>query len=193
MDKVILHPEGTYKIEQLGPIADWSFKGDDGNPIPMKGYSVKFEGIADWGTINQSPTTDAPVVGESVEGHIEDGGKFGLKFVKKRKGGFGGKFGGGKSSPGAQWSAAMATAATVVAAYVSSCADAKSKPKTMADFLERVNQVAPVIKTMVDGHAGTVAEEVKPVQAKEEGLPVIDTENNPVVVADVKEDELGSW
>jgi hypothetical protein len=123
-----------------------------------------------------------------VEGHIEDGGKFGLKFVKKRKqGGWSG--GGGKSSPGAQWSAAFQTAATLLQAYATA---GTLKIKNIGELVEKTEQLAGVIKAKVDAAAGTVQAEA-PKQETNEGLPVVDTENNPVVIDDVKEDELGSW
>lgn len=185
--KTILHPEAAYKISAVGPVNDWSFNGDSG-PISMKGYSIQVEGVADWSTLNQAATTDAPKVGDTVEGHIEDGGKFGLKFVKKKKQG-GGWSGGGKSSPGAQWSAAYQTAATLLQAYA---AAGTLKVKDIGDLLEKTAELAAVIKAKVDESAGTAQAEA-PKQETNEGLPVVDTENNPVVIDDVKPSELGKW
>lgn len=191
MANQIVHPEAKYKIGQIGPVNDWSFKDKStGGDIAMKGYSIQLEGVADWVTLNQAATTDAPAVGTELEGHVEDTGKFGLRFVKKSKGG-GGNWGGGKSSPGAQWSAAFDTATNIVAAYLQVSG---KKVKTVLEFVDKVEEVAKVIKPRVDALAGSAVKEETtdetPKTTSESGeSPATDT----TAVPDVDDSELGKW
>lgn len=188
MSNPIVHPEAKYKVNQVGPTSDWSFKGDNGE-VAMKKFSVQFEGIVDWIDVNQKADAAPIAVGMELEGHVEDTGKYGLKFQKKRGAG-GGWSGGGKSSPGAQWSAAFDTAATVVGAYFTVSG---KKPKNIADFIAKIDEVAPKIKELVDGHAGTAAKE----STTEDNKTTSESGESPaqagVVVDDVADDELGDW
>lgn len=193
MANPIVHPESNYKIQQVGPDRDFSFDGNDGNKVTLTEYQLQFEGIPDWVKFNVQKGADAPKVGEEIEGHIEDTGKFGLKFVKKRKGGYGG-FGGGKgSSLGAQWSAAYETAAVVLGSYFSI---SEKKPKSIKEYVEKLDELAPTIKKMVDERAGTAQakqdEEDNKTQS-ESGESPAPAEKKDVVIEDIDEDELGKW
>lgn len=188
----IIHAEGTYKIAGLGPVDSYSFDGKDGGKVEMKKYSIQLEGIADWINYSLVASSDAPKVGDSLEGHVEDGGKYGFKFVKKRKGGsWGGGSGGG---PGAAWNGAYTTAATVVAGYYAAAGKA---PASIDEYMQRLDQIAVKVKAAIDKAAGT-AEAPKPKAApQQETLPTVDTEGQPVAttpgVENVKSEDLGSW
>ena len=109
----IKYPEGQYKIAQVGPSRPFSFAGNDGGQVTLVEYQVQLEGIADWVKLNTPDGAPAPAVGEQLEGHVEDTGKYGFKFVKKKKGGFGG----GKNYAGAHYNSAVSVAAQIVVGY----------------------------------------------------------------------------
>lgn len=157
----VKYPEGKYKVTNVGPVESFSFKGNDGGDVTLTKYSLQLEGVAEWVTLSQKPEADAPVVGTELEGHIEDTGKFGMKFTKKRSGGSWG--GGGKSSPGAAWANAVETSAGIVASYYTL---AGKKPESPTELLARIKELAPEIKKMVDEFAGTAtSDDQKPVAA----------------------------
>ncbi len=184
-DNEIKHPEGDYTIQQVGPSREWDFSGQGGKVV-MKTYSVQLEGIADWVDLNQKADTDAPTVGEIVKGHVEDAGKYGLKFVKAKKAGS--WSGGGKSSPGAIWSAAYSTAVDIVNGFYQASG---SKPKDFEEFLSKIDAVAPIVRQKVDALAGTSTEKKEESVDTEAGeSPVKD---NGVVTTDVSDKELGKW
>ena len=145
----IIHPEGTYKIAQVGPSRPWEFNSN-GETVQMVGYSVQFEGIADWVDVNVKADGAAPKPGDALEGHIEQS-KFGYKFTKKRGGG--GRFGGGGGgySKGAQWANAYQTAAIVLQGYFVASG---SKPKGIEDFLDKLDDVADSIRKSIDAKLG---------------------------------------
>ena len=187
-DKKIVHPEGKYKIAQVGPTRDWDFNSDSGK-IAMKTYSIQLEGIADWVDFNQKADVDAPTVGQEIEGHVEDAGQYGLKFQKKR--GSGGFFGGKGSSAGAQWSAAFTTAATLLQAYA---AAGGLKVKNIGDLVEKTEQLAVSIKAKVDAHAGAPKKEEESTQKTEsESGESPAPADNGVVIDDVSDEDLGKW
>ena len=188
----IVHPEAKYKIAQVGPSRPFDFadKKDPSKKIEMIGYDVQFEGIADWVKVNQMAATAAPKIGDELEGHIEDTGRFGLKFAKKRAGGSWGG-GGGAATPGAQWSAAFETAARVVAGY------GGPKVKTIAEYLDRVEAVAKQVKARVDALAEEEAPKAESIPtASESGespsAPAVTDPGNGVEIEEVKESDL-NW
>ena len=158
----IKYPEAKYKVTTIGPSEEFSFDGNDGNKVTLKKYSLQLEGVAEWVTLSQKPDAPAPAVGEEIEGHIEDTGKYGYKFTKKRSGG--GWSGGGKSSPGAAWANAAETASVLVIGYYQVTG---TKPENPQEMLDRVKQLAPSVKAMVDEFAGTDKkdDDQKPVNA----------------------------
>lgn len=178
----------VYKIAQVGPQSPFSFPDKKtGATVNMIGYDVQFEGMADWVKINQMAETAAPKQGDELEGSVEDNGKYGLKFVKKRKGGgFG--YGGGAATPGAQWSAAFETAARIVAGY------GGTKAKTIEEYLGRVEKVAKLVKERVDALAQAEAPKQETIATKSESesgespAPA----DNGVVVEEVTEDDV-NW
>lgn len=151
----IKYPETSYTITNIGPSREYSFNGNDGNKVTMKAYSVQFEGVAEWVDISQKPDADEPVVGQVIEGHIEDNGQYGMKFVKKRSGG---SWSGGKGSAGAAWANAVQTTAVLVAEYYKLTG---TKPAKFDEMLERVEKAAPAVKSMIDKFAGTATTEEK--------------------------------
>lgn len=180
----IVHPEGTYKINQVGPSRPWNFNAD-GKTIEMVGYSVQFEGIADWVDVNVKADADAPKPGEELQGHIEES-KFGYKFTKKRggRGGFGG--GRGDYSKGAQWANAYQTAATVLSGYYTASG---KKPATITEYLGKLDEIAPAIRASIDAHTNAGEE-------KKEDLtqaPAAEEANKPVVLEEVSDKQLGNW
>lgn len=177
----IKYPEAGYKIVKVGPTRDWSFKGDNGEDIAMRSYSLQLEGVAEWIDVAQKPDTAAPVEGETVEGHIEDTGKYGFKFVKKRKGGWG-----GKSNAGAHFNSAVQMASDIVIGYYQVKGE---KPKNIDEVLTRIEQLAPKVKVMVDKFAGTEKKEEAPAA---EAKPAESSATDPIVIEDVDEKEL-SW
>jgi len=185
MANPIVHPEADYKIAQVGPTRDWDFTADSGK-IAMRTYSIQLEGVADWVDYNIKADSEAPKIGETIKGHVEDGGKYGFKFVKvKGGGGFGGR--GGGYSAGAAWSAAFSTSASITAAYF---AASGTKPKSFEEFFGRVEAVAKKVKESVDALAKTAAPApatTEPQKSESE------SGESPVVVDDISEDELGSW
>lgn len=177
----IKYPEGKYKIVTVGPSDTFGFKGSDGGDIQLTSYSLQLEGVAEWVKLTQKPESTAPQQGDELEGHIEDSGKYGYKFVKKRSGG---GFGGGKGfGPGAQYANAVQTAATVVTSYYQTTG---TKPKEVTEMLQRIEQVAPMIKSMVDKFAG----QQTPAEDKADDKPA--DAKDGVVIEDVDEKEL-SW
>lgn len=188
MANPIVHPEQKYKIAQIGPTRDWDFKTDNGT-IAMRTFSIQLEGIADWVDYNVKSDSPAPKVGDEIEGHVEDAGKFGYKFTKKRNSNWSG---GGKSSIGAQWSAAYDTAANIIGQYY---AVSGKKPKSIDEFLKKVDAVAPKVKEMVDNRAGTAKTEEK----KTDETPKTTSESGespaPQNVEDdtINEDELNDF
>lgn len=139
--------EKDYKINQIGPVETYSWN-KDGKDIAMKKYALQLEGEEDWVKLNQSAETAEPKEGDTIRGHIEDDPKFGRTFRKERKG-WGG--GGRGTSPGAIWSSAVETAVHVVNAYIEISG---KKPKSMEEYLARVEQTAPEVNKMVDRLAG---------------------------------------
>ena len=184
-DNKTVHELADYKIAQVGPTRDWDFT-TDGGKIAMKTYSIQLEGIVDWVDFNQKADTDAPVIGSTIRGHVEDAGKYGFKFVKERK--QGGWSGGGKSNPGAAWANAVETATSVVSSYYSLTG---KKPKTVEEFLGRVKSVAPSVKSMVDEFAGTSKKEETTKSESETGESP--TKDNGVKIDNVDDSELGDW
>jgi len=173
----IVHPEGTYKIGQVGPSRPWEFNSN-GETVQMVGYSVQFEGIADWIDVNVKASAPAPKPGEDLEGHIEES-KFGLKFTKKRGGG--GRFGGGGYSKGAQWANAYQTAAIVLQGYFVASG---SKPKDIEDFLAKLDGVADSIRKSIDAKLGETQATTSSEPAAEPKEAMVDL--NEVTTADLK-------
>ena len=189
MANPIVHPEAEYKIAQVGPTRDWDFTGNDGAKIAMRTYSIQFEGVADWVDLNTKSDGDAPKVGETLEGHIEDGGKYGYKFVKKKKGG---SWGGSKGNmAGAAWSAALGTASTLVQGYFVTTG---SKPKSFDEYFARVEAVAKKVKETVDALAkATPAESAETPKTESESGESPAPANQPIQLDTISEDELGKW
>lgn len=192
----IKHPEGEYTVEQVGPSRPYSFddKNNPGQKVDMVGYSIKFKDIPDWVDLSVLASAEAPTEGIVLEGHIEDAGQYGLKFKKKRKGGFFGGGGGKGSSIGAQWSAAYDVASRVVAGYF---AASGTKPKSIKDYVSKVDEVAPTIKGLVDARVKSD----KPAETKDDtNSEAGESKPEPsagakkdVVIEDVDENELGDW
>lgn len=191
MANPIVHPEKEYKIAQVGPTRDWDFTGNDGQKIAMRTYSIQVEGVADWVDLNTKSDGDAPTVGETLEGHIEDGGKYGYKFVKKKKGG---NWSGGSKgySAGAAWSAAFETSATITAAYY---AASGSKPKDFDEFFGRVEAVAKKVKDTVDAlaKASAPAESTEAPKTESESGESPAPADEPIQLDTISEDALGKW
>lgn len=189
-DNKIVHELKDYKIAQVGPDREWDFNGNDGQTVYMKTFSIQLEGIADWVDLNIAAKSDAPKVGEEVRGHVEDAGKYGLKFVKEKKQGGGWQGGGKGAGLGAQWSAAFETASVIVAGYLQA---SDKKPKDIADFVSKVEQVAKVVKGKVDALANA-AKKDEPVKSESEsGESPTAPADNGVEIDDVDESELGKW
>lgn len=189
MANTIVHPEGEYTIQQVGPNREVSFQ-KDGNTVSYQEYQVQFEGIPDWIKVNVGSDKPAPKAGETLKGHIEDTGKYGFKFVKEKSGNWGGG-GGGKATPGAQWSSAYDTAAKVVSGYFQASG---KKPKSIKDYLDKVKGVAPIIKDMVDRSA----EADKLVQKDEKSettpeKPAEPAKPDNVEIEDIDDEALGDW
>lgn len=180
----IKYPEGKYKIITAGPSETFSFKGNDGD-VELTSYSLQFEGVSEWIKLTQKPETVAPVVGEELEGHIEDTGKYGLKFVKKR--GSGGWGGGKKDYTGAKFNAAASTATQLVIGYYQLN---DTKPKNINELLEKVSELTPKMKAMVDKLAGAEGKSDSE-EITKESLGVGNPDDK-VVIDDVDEKEL-SW
>lgn len=185
MANEVKYPEAKYKIVNVGPSRSWSFKGDGGEDIQMVSYSLQLEGVAEWVDLGQKPETPAPEVNAELEGHIEDTGKFGYKFVKKRgAGGWGGK----KDYSGAHYNSAVTLATQIVVGYYQVKGE---KPEKITDMLDRIEQLTPLMKTMVDKFAGTEKKD----ESTTEDKPVDNTTPAPapangVVIDDVDEKEL---
>lgn len=180
MANEIVHQEGKYKIVKVGKGEEFSFKGNDGD-VTLVNWDIQLEGVANWVKLVLKPDAPAPKEGDELEGHIEDTGKYGYKFVKKRGGG---GFGGGKFGPGAAWANAVQTAATVVAAYYQISG---TKPADSGEFLSRIESLAPKIKSMIDKFAGS--DEKK--EAKPDDKVDLNSKEG-VVIEDVDEKEL-NW
>lgn len=190
MANQIVHALKEYKVAQVGPSRDWDFKGNDGTNVSMTTYSIQLEGIADWVDLNVKAGSDAPAVGEEIKGHVEDAGKYGLKFVKEKKAG--GWSGGGRAaSPGAVWSSAVETATAVVVGYFQITG---KKPKNIAEFLKKIEEVAPMINATVDKLAGAAAPaKEEPQKSESETGESPAPKDNGVVIDDVDDGELGDW
>lgn len=149
MANEVKYPEAKYVVANVGPSREFSFTGNDGNQLTMKSYSVQFEGILEWVDVTKKLDEDL-VKGDVLEGHIEDTGKFGMKFKAKRSGG---GFGGGskKNFAGAAYANAVQTATHVVIGYYQITG---TKPKSIDEMLERIHAVTPKIKSTVDTFAG---------------------------------------
>lgn len=192
-----LLPVADYKVKTVGPSREWSFQSN-GSTVQMATDSIQFEGHEQyWVDVNRAADKDAPAVGETLRGHIEqdEAGKYPPKFKKESKGGGGNWGGGGKgASAGAIWSSAVETATHVVAAYAELSG---KKPKTIDEFLARVEQVAPKVNAIVDRlKDANKTEETKPADtaASESGeSPAQETKKADVVVEDISDDELGEW
>lgn len=191
----IVHELGEYTIQNVGPDREVSFE-KDGKKVSYKEFQVQFEGIADWVKLNVGNDKPAPKAGETLKGHIEDTGKYGFKFVKERSGGGWGGSGGGQATPGAQWSAAYQTAAVVLGAYFQVSG---TKPKDIKEFLGKLDQIAPVVKGMVDKRAGSNTEkkeedkgDEKPAPKPAESKPA-DKGDEPVNLDQITDEELGDW
>lgn len=197
-DNKIVHAEGTYKVQNVGPSKPW-----DSQYGQMMTYSIQFEGIADWIDLSQKADTDAPKQGDTFEGHVEDTGKYGLKFKKASKGGFGGG-GGGKFSAGAAWANSIQTAAAVVAGYLSVNPEAAKKAATIGDYFGLVSQVAPKVKAFVDQQAGNDKPAADTKTESESGVspgaapaaapaPQAEVNTDGAVNVDTGSDPLGGW
>lgn len=152
----IKYPEGNYVIASVGPSRPFSFNGQDGNQVTLIEYKVQFNNIPDWVNINVNEGKPAPQVGESMEGHIEDTGKYGYKFVKKRTGG---GFGGGKNYAGAHYNSAVSVASDIVIGYYQLIG---KKPEDIGEVLDKIEQLSPRVKEMVDKLAGADKKEEAP-------------------------------
>lgn len=189
MANQIVHPEAEYKIAQVGPTRSWDFTGNDGNKVSMTTYSIQLEGVADWVDLNTAAGSDAPKIGDTLDGHIEDAGKFGLKFTKKRKSGNWGSKGG--YSAGAAWSAAFQASATITTAYYAASA---TKPKSFDEFFGKVEAVANKVKTSVDTLAKTAtATEGEVAKTESETGESPANPDEPIQLDTISEDALGKW
>jgi hypothetical protein len=184
----IVHPEAQYRVQTVGKATPVNMK--DGGKLLS--YDIQLEGIPDWVSILQAETTPAPKKDDTLEGHVEDGGKYGLKFKKKRTGGFGGG-GGGQASPGAIWSAAFATAAHIMAGYVATLPEDK-RPKRIDEYFERVEQIAVNVKAAVERRAGeTPAAPPTPPPAPAAPAAAKPADNTNVEIEDLGQQDLGEW
>lgn len=186
MANQIVHPEGNYTVEQVGPSRNWDFTGKEGGVVSMTTYSIQFKGIVDWVDYNTKAGGQAPTVGEVIEGHIEDAGKYGFKFTKKKTGG-NWRGGGRDYSVGAQWANAYETAAAVLGSYFIASG---TKPKSIKEYLTRLDELAPQVRALIDARIN---------DAKTDEAPKTDTESSEapaqqeVVIDNVDSSELGDW
>ncbi len=200
MAKEIL-PHGEYVVKVVGPGRSWDFDDKkDGSKIYMQTDSIQFEGHEQyWVDVNRAAKSDAPKVGATMTGKIEqdEAAKYPPKFVKDKKGG-GWSGGGGQASPGAIWSSAVATASTIVAGYY---AASGTKPKNFGEFFQKVEAVAPKVNEMVNKLAGTKVEPEKVnTEAGETAGAAPDkptaaaTPKADVVISDISDEDLeGNW
>jgi hypothetical protein len=191
-------PAGDYKVKTVGPSRDWDFQGNNGS-VKMATDSIQFEGHEQyWVDVNRAQDKPAPAVGETLNGHIEqdEAGKYPPKFKKANAGGGGwsGNRGGGQASPGAIWSTAMATAAQIVAGYY---AASGSKPKSIGDYLAKVEAIAPKVNVTVDKlvAANKPAEKPADTATSESGETPAPANNSgaDVVIEDISDEDLGDW
>lgn len=169
MANQIVHPEGKYTIGQVGPSRNWDFTGKDGTNISMTTYSLQFDGVVDWADYNVKAGSPAPTVGEELEGHIEDAGKYGLKFTKKKDGG-GWKGNGRDYSIGAQWANAYETSALVLGSYFTASG---TKPTSIKDYLAKLDELAPQVRALIDARIAAPKEESKPAEVKPAAQEVV--------------------
>lgn len=188
MANQIVHPEGKYTIAQVGPSRNWDFTGKDGTNIAMTTYSLQLQGLADWVDYNIKAGGTAPTVGEVLEGHVEDAGKYGFKFTKKSGGGKWGGGGGRDYSVGAQWANAYETAAAVLGSYFVSSG---TKPASIKDYLAKLDELAPQIRGLIDARIGAAKSEETPKTESESGESPATAKE--VVIDGISDSELGDW
>lgn len=195
-------PKAEYEVANVGPARNWEFNGDSG-AVEMATDQVQFKDHEQyWVDVNRQRKAEPPKVGDKLTGNItqDEDGKYNPKFNKEKGAGRGG-FGGGNrgSSPGAVWSSAVETAANICAAYATISG---KKPKSIDEFLKRIEQVAPKVNDMVDRLVGKAKPaETKPADtaASESGesaapAAAADKPASAVEVDDIKDDELeGDW
>ena len=194
-----LVPKGDFKVKTVGPSRDWEFQGNNGT-VKMSTDSVQFEGYEQyWVDVNRAQDKPAPTVGEVLKGHIEqdEAGKYPPKFQKEKSGGGGWGGGGGNraASPGAIWSTAVETAANVVAAYATLSG---KKPKSMDEFLQRIEQTAPKVNAIVDRLVANAKPAEKPAdtassESGESPAPAAAAAPKADIVEDISDEELGDW
>lgn len=192
-------PKGDYTVKTVGPSRDWDFQGNNGT-VKMATDSIQFEGHEQyWVDVNRAQDKPAPAVGEVLKGHIEqdDAGKYPPKFKKESGGGGGwsGNRGGGQASPGAIWSTAMQTAAQIVAGYY---AASGTKPKNIADYLSKVEAIAPKVNAAVDKLVASnkkdePAKDTATSEAGETATPAASNSGADVVIEDISDEDLGDW
>ena len=190
-------PQGEYKIANVGPSRTWEFTGNDGK-VEMITDSIQLEGHEQyWVDMNRKSTSDAPKIGDTLKGKVEqdEAGKYAPKFAKEKSGN-GSWRGGGQASPGAIWATAVQTATAVVSGYY---AASGTKPKNFAEFLARIEAVAPKVNGMVDklsGAATTAAAKKADTAASESGespAPAATEKKADVIIEDIDDAELGEW
>ena len=191
-------PKGEYKIKTVGPPRNWEYNG-----TAMTTDSIQFEGFEQyWVDVNRKSESPVPAVGTSLNGHIEqdDQGKYPPKFKKEQSGGWsGGGRGPAVASPGAIWSTAMATAATIVAGYYAASA---TKPADLKESFGKGQALAPTVNAAVDAlvaanKPATTATDTTPSESGEThaapaAAPAPAQPAN-TVVQDISDDELGEW
>jgi len=191
-------PKGDYKVKTVGPSRDWEFQGNNGT-VKMATDSIQFEGHEQyWVDVNRAQDKPAPSVGETLNGHIEqdEAGKYPPKFKKANAGGGGGGGwrGGGQASPGAIWSTAFATAATIVAGFYQASG---TKPKDLKEYFGKVELIAPKVNAAVDKlvAANKKEEPAKDTASSESGETQTPATNSgsDVVVEDISDEDLGDW
>ena len=185
-------PKGEYKIKTVGPPRNWEYNG-----TAMTTDSIQFEGHEQyWVDVNRKSESPVPVVGSTLTGHIEqdDQGKYPPKFKKEQSGGWsgGGNRGPAQASPGAIWSTAMATAATIVAGYY---AASGTKPADLKEYFGKVKAIAPKVNAAVDAlvAANKPADTVTSEAGETPTPAAAPAANQPVVIEDISDDELGEW
>lgn len=192
-------PNADYKVKTVGPSREWSFDGNNGK-VEMTTDSIQFEGHENmWVDVNRARTSDAPKEGDTLTGSIEqdEAGKYPPKFKKERKGGGGWGGGGGRgASAGAIWSSAVETAVQVVNAYIEISG---KKPKSIDEYLARVEQTAPKVNAIVDrlkdaNKSSDSDDSSKPAtESGESESSGSGAKKADVVVEDIDDEELGSW
>lgn len=195
-------PKGEYTVKVVGPSRDWSFKGDKGD-VKMATDSIQFEGHEQyWVDVNRAQDKPAPEVGAVLNGSIEQDadGKYPPKFAKERTGGgWGGGGGGGRTTPGAIWSSAVGIAAQVLAGYY---AASETKPKSMAEYLTKLESVAPRVNAIVDklvaanpakAPATTDKTESESGESPAPAGSAPAKKDADVVIEDISDEDLGDW